>query len=302
MEDDYLRQAAIVMASLELLPAQPSDLTHILRNPDQFQTLLDPSRLDPSTGSSDSELVRYLCDSLDHTRIEYWHKQIDILASDEVARPILSADIPGGPVYPGRLAECWDAPPILFATAAMDRETSSVAIIGSRAARTDVVSDAHDLAADLAASGTTIVSGLALGVDAAAHEGALAADGITVAVMGTGITRIYPEQNTELAHRIRRNGVLVSQFPPYAPRTRTSFLRRNHVIAGLSDVSIIMSGESRSGSRHEIQQAIGYGRPVLMWSPALEHQEWARKLADSGEAIFVASTEEVRRTLDGLDQ
>lgn len=302
MEDDYLRQAAIVMASLELLPAQPSDLTHILRDPDQFRALLDPSLLNPSKGSSDSDLVRYLRDSLDYSRIEYWHKQIDILASDDVARPILSADIPGAPVYPARLTECWDAPPILFATAALDRKTSSVAIIGSRSASTDVIRDTHDLAADLAATGTTIVSGLALGVDAAAHEGALATDGITVAVMGTGITRIYPEQNAELAHRIRRNGVLVSQFAPYAPRTRTSFLRRNHVIAGLSDVSIIMSGESRSGSRHEIQQAIGYGRPVLMWSPALEGQDWARKLADDGEAVFVTSAADIRRTLDGINQ
>lgn len=302
MEDDYLRQAAIVMASLELLPAQPSDLTHILRDPDQFRTLLDPILLDPSKGSSDFELVRYLRDSLDPSRIEYWHKQIDILASDDVARPILPVDVSGDPVYPVRLAECWDAPPILFATAAMDRKAPSVAIIGSRAASTDVVRDAHGLAADLAATGTTIVSGLALGVDAAAHEGALAADGITVAVLGTGITRIYPEQNADLAHRIRRSGSLVSQFAPYAPRTRTSFLRRNHVIAGLSDVSIIMSGESRSGSRHEIQQAIGYGRPVLMWSPALEREDWARKLADDGEAFFVASTEEVRSTLDGIDR
>lgn len=302
MEDDNLRQAAIVVASLELLPAQPSDLTYILRDPAQFRALLDPSLLDPSNRSSDSELVRYLHDSLDHARIEYWHKQIDILARDGVARPLLSSDTCDAPGYPARLAECWDAPPILFATAALDRESSSVAIIGSRSAGTEVIRDTHELAADLAATGTTIVSGLALGVDAAAHEGALAADGATVAVMGTGITRIYPEQNIDLAHRIRKNGVLVSQFAPYAPRTRTSFLRRNHVIAGLSDISIIMSGESRSGSRHEIEQAIGYGRPVLMWSPALEHQDWAQKLADGGKASFITSAEEVRRTLDGIDQ
>lgn len=296
MEHDYVWQAATVMASLELLPAQPSDLTNILRDPDQFHTLLD---LDAK--SSEAELVGYLRNGLDKYRIEHWHKIIDELSRSNVADPILSADIPGAPVYPARLAECWDAPPILFSTAALDRRAPAVAIIGSRSASTDVVRDTHDLAADLAATGITIVSGLALGVDAAAHEGALAVDGLTFAVLGTGITRIYPEQNTDLAHRIRRTGALVSQFAPYAPRTRTSFLHRNHVIAGLSDVSIIMSGESRSGSRHEIQQAIGYGRPVLMWSPALEHQEWARKLADNGEATFIDSAKEVQCTLDRND-
>lgn len=296
MEHDYVWKAATVMASLELLPAQPSDLTNILRDPDQFHTLLDPN-----SESSEAGLVEYLRTGLDQSRIEYWHKVINALSLDNSAHPILPADIPGALAYPARLSECWDAPPILFSTAALDRRTPAVAIIGSRSASADVVHATHDLAADLAATGITIVSGLALGVDAAAHEGALAVEGITFAVLGTGITRIYPEQNTDLARRIRRTGVLVSQFAPFAPRTRTSFLLRNHVIAGLSDISIIMSGESRSGSRHEIQQAIGYGRPVLMWAPALEHQKWARKLADNGEATFIASAKEVQCTLDRIN-
>jgi len=296
VNDDYLWQAAIVMASLELLPAQPSDLTHILRDPVQCQALLDPGMDSPG-----SELVQYLRESLVQSRIAYWHKQVENLLRQDVARPILAADLPGTAVYPPRLAECWDAPPILFASAEMVGNSPSAAIIGSRAASPDIVRDTHDLATILAISGTTIVSGLALGVDTAAHEGALAVGGITVAVMGTGITRIYPEQNTELAYRIRKNGVLLSQFAPYAPRARTSFLRRNHVIAGLSDVSIIMSGQSRSGSRHEIERAVGYGRPVLMWSHALEHQDWARKLADAGKATFVASAEDVQRAIDWID-
>jgi DNA processing protein len=295
MEPDYVRQVAIVMASLELLPAQPSDLTGILRDPDQFHALTASS-----ADYDESELVGYLRENLDQSRVEYWHKQIDRLIAAEVAIPILAANRPDAPLYPERLARCWDAPPVLFSSAPLHNVGRSVAIIGSRAAAEEVLVDTHALAAELAAAAITIVSGLALGVDAAAHEGALAADGYTIAVLGTGITRVFPEQNTDLARRIRMNGALVSQFAPYAPRTRTSFLHRNHVIAGLSDISIVMAGQSRSGSRHEIEQAAGYGRTVMMWEPALADQEWARRLADDGQVTFIKDADDVRCALDRI--
>jgi DNA processing protein len=298
MEQEYVRQVAIVMAALELLPAQPSDLTGILRDPDQFHALIDPN-----AQSYESELVGYLRGNLDHARIEYWHKQVDRLIVTEAAFPILAANLPDAPIYPTRLAECWDAPPVLFSTAPLeDVERVSIAIIGSRAASDEILAGTRRLAADLAATSTTIVSGLAVGVDAAAHEGALDVGGRTVAVLGTGITRVYPEQNIDLAQRIRQTGTVVSQFAPFAPRTRTSFLRRNAVIAGLSDISIIMTGEYRSGSRNEIRHAMDYGRTVLMWGPGLERQQWAQKLADSGEATFITDADDVRLALKGIDR
>lgn len=293
-----MRQAAVVMAALELLPAQPSDLTGILRDPDQFHALIDPH-----AQSYESELVGYLRTNLDQERIEQWHKRIDRLIVSDVAFPILAANLPDAPAYPARLAECWDAPPVLFSTAPLDEDKSraSIAIIGSRAADSEILTQTRRLAADLAAW-ATIVSGLALGVDAAAHEGALDVDGYTLAVLGTGITRVYPQENIDLARRIRETGAIISQFAPFAPRTRTSFLRRNAVIAGLSDISIIMTGEYRSGSRNEIQHAIDYGRNVLMWAPGLEHQKWARKLADSGEASFISDADDVRLTIKEVDR
>lgn len=294
MDQEYVRQVAIVMASLELLPAQPSDLTGVLRDPDQFHALTAAN-----TDGYESELVGYLRENLDQARVENWHKQIDRLVAAEIAIPTLAADIPGAPIYPDRLAQCWDAPPVLFSTASIETAGSSVAIIGSRSGAAHVLGDTHALAAELASTGVTVVSGLAAGVDAAAHEGALAANGRTIAVFGTGITRVFPEENVDLAQKIRQTGVLVSQFAPYAPRTRTSFLQRNHVIAGLSDVSIIMAGQARSGSRHEIRQAVGYGRRVMMWEPALLEQNWARRLADDGEATFFTDADAVRRALEG---
>jgi DNA processing protein len=298
MEQEYVRQVAVVMTALELLPAQPSDLTGILRDADQFHALIDLN-----AQSYETELVGYLRENLDPARIEYWHKQVDRLIINELAFPILAANLPGAPAYPSLLAECWDAPPVLFSTAPVEaRERPSIAIIGSRAANDEILTETRRLAADLAATSATIISGLAIGVDAAAHEGALDVGGRTVAVLGTGITRVYPEQNIDLAQRIRHTGAVVSQFAPFAPRTRTSFLRRNAVIAGLSDISIIMTGEYRSGSRNEIRHAMDYGRTVLMWAPGLERQQWAQKLADSGEAAFIADTDDVRLALKEIDR
>lgn len=298
MEQEYVRRVAIVMAALELLPAQPSDLTGILRDPDQFQALIDPH-----SQSFESDLVGYLRSSLDQARIEHWHKQIDRLIMNEIAFPILAGGVTGAPLYPPRLSECWDAPPLLFSTAPLDdsSERASIAIIGSRAASDEILTQTRRLAAELATS-ATIVSGLALGVDAAAHEGALDVGGDTIAVMGTGITRIYPEQNIDLARRIQQSGAVISQFAPSAPRTSTSFLRRNAVIAGLSDISIIMTGEFRSGSRNEIKHAMDYGRTVLMWAPGLERQQWARKLADAGEAAFIADVHDVRLAIKEIER
>ena len=287
------RQAGTVMAALELLPAQPSDLTAVVADPKEFASLIAPAFYDVNS----SDLVRYLRNNLDAGRIDWWHKTIHRLMEEGVATPLLA----GTPPYPRRLGRCWDAPPLLFSTAPV-MDAPSVAIIGSRATTPDVLNQARRLAAEIAAGGTVVVSGLAMGVDTAAHMGALDAGGQTIAVMGTGITQVYPEQNRDLARSIREQGVLMSQFAPYAPRTRTTFLRRNHVIAGLSDVSVVMAGRAQSGSRHEVEQALTYRRVVLIWEPVLGHQAWAQKLVGSGQARFISSAEEVRIAVAGAER
>lgn len=294
--DPRIRHTAVVMAAMEILPAQPSDLTGILRDPDQFRSLVDRE-----SHADNSDLLKYLLEGIDQARVEHWHKCIDQLVADGVATPVLAADLSGESAYPYRLLQCWDAPPVLFATATpieRDRSHRTVAIIGSRKTSDETLTAAHQLGADLARAGVSVVSGLALGVDAAAHEGALAANGHTIAVLGTGIRQVYPAQNEQLAERIRHTGSLVSQFAPSAPRTRSSFLQRNNVIAGLSDVSVVMAGEERSGSNHEIRQAMGYGRTVLMWKPSLDKQPWARQLSESGRASFIQSANDVFSVLD----
>lgn len=283
MDTDALMAVATVMSVQELLPASPSDLTQILSNSTEREALLS---LDHHAASSD--LVDYLCEHIDLGRREWWFKTLSGLIESKTARPVLA----GTSEYPARLARCWDAPPILFTSDAIP-DMPAVAVIGSRDTNNRALADAHRLGYTLAQHQVAVVSGLAAGVDTQAHKGALAAGGVTLAVLGTGIRRVFPLDNAPLTEEIRRNGVLISQFAPDAPRTGTTFLRRNHVIAGLADVSIIIDGRHRSGSRHEIEQAVGYGRPALLWEPVLGRQAWAQELAGAGRAMFVSSAAEV---------
>lgn len=318
---DEMRTAGVILAALELAPAEPSDVTAILLSATDRSVLLgsdddSPSDVDDlsdllrSRGRGVTPLARYLADHIDQGRVEHWTKVVDRGVGEGRYRP-LPVTAPG---YPHRLREAWDAPPLLFCSAgARGPQTEnartywqswptfgeaigagpSLAIVGSRETSNQVVESTERIASDLAASGVAIVSGLAAGVDTAAHRGALAACGYTVAVMGTGIDLVYPESNRDLAAEIRQVGALVSQFAPPAPRTRTSFLLRNHIIAAMSEASLIMDGDERSGSRYELEQALTYGRPVFAWAPALGHRRWVKDLAQAGVVRMVESATEV---------
>jgi DNA processing protein len=139
-----------------------------------------------------------------------------------------------------------------------------VAIVGSRRPTPYGAAVAERLAADLAGAGIVVVSGLALGVDAAAHEGALAADGVTVAVLGTGVDVIYPRTNAELAARIlARGGTLVSEFPDGTPPQRSHFPRRNLTIAALCQLVVVVEAAEGSGALITADGALGLGKDVM---------------------------------------
>jgi DNA protecting protein DprA len=275
MDDSYT--AAVSLAALEVLPAEPSDLGRILQD-DELRTAL----LSFSGDGSSSELVAWLCEEVGFARVETWQKHLERIARDLGARPVMIHHVD----YPRPLRRCWDAPPLLFVRGSLNSEPA-VAIVGSRSASAAVREAAYAVASIAARAGMSVVSGLACGVDTAAHEGALAAGGHTVAVMGTGIERVFPEENAGLASRIVDHGALVSQFAPNAPRTGTTFLRRNAVIAGLSQVDVVMAGTERSGSRHQAEQAMRYHLPLLLWRPALQTQRWALEAVDAGTANFI---------------
>lgn len=168
------------------------------------------------------------------------------------------------PAYPTSLRHLSIPPPVLaFRGAAPALGGPAVAIVGSRHPSNYGLRMAADLAGGLAVAGLVVVSGLALGIDAAAHRAAVIAGGLTAAVMGTGPDRIYPAPNRRLADDIARQGVLLTEFPPGAPPLRDHFPRRNRIIAALADVVVVVEAAQRSGALITAGQALDLGRPVL---------------------------------------
>jgi DNA processing protein len=172
-----------------------------------------------------------------------------------------------GPGYPPRLAELADPPVAVFAAGArrelLAGDGPSVAIVGSRRGAEAARRLAHDLAAAASSAGVTVVSGLALGVDAAAHEGALAGCGPTLAVLGTGPDVAYPRTNTRLFGRVREAGLLVSEYPPGTPPAPWRFPARNRLIAALADATLVVEAAERSGALITADMALELGRDVL---------------------------------------
>lgn len=166
--------------------------------------------------------------------------------------------------YPAALTTLADPPPVLWTRGRVDvLSAPSVAIVGSRAASPYGLAVAEQLAADLAASGLVIVSGLARGVDSAAHRGALSAGGQTVAVLGSGADVIYPPEHAALAASIDANGAVVSELVPGTGPQPWFFPLRNRIISGLSRAVVVIEASEKSGSLITARCALDQGRDVL---------------------------------------
>ena len=166
--------------------------------------------------------------------------------------------------YPAVLREIHDPPILLYVKGQLPLEDAvKVAVVGSRVSSLYGKKMALQISRDLAVSGVTIVSGLALGIDTAAHEGALAGDGITVAVLGGGIQKLYPRENKKLAEKICEKGALVSEYPiDMAPDPRF-FPVRNRIISGLSSAVLVVEAKEKSGALITADLALDQGREVF---------------------------------------
>jgi len=170
----------------------------------------------------------------------------------------------GAPDYPPQLALAPDPPLVLFVRGDPGLlALPQLAIVGSRNPSPQGARDAEAFAAHLARAGLAIVSGLALGIDAAAHRGTLAAGGTTIAVCGTGLDRVYPRANHALATEIVARGALVSEFPPGTPALKQNFPQRNRTIAGLSLGTLVVEAAAVSGSLITARCASEAGREVF---------------------------------------
>ncbi len=165
--------------------------------------------------------------------------------------------------YPNRLREIASPPIILFVAGAPDHlSTDQIAIVGARKATKPGCEFASDIAAELAHAGLSVTSGMALGIDAAAHRGALRS-GTTIAVFGCGIDRIYPARHRHLAREIVQAGALVSEFPLGAPPLKHHFPQRNRVISSLARGTVVVEAALRSGSISTAMHALEQGREVF---------------------------------------
>jgi DNA processing protein len=172
----------------------------------------------------------------------------------------LQASDPG---YPDQLRVLPTPPELHVRGDLLADDALAIAIVGSRRATTYGIEVAGRLASDLAARGVTIVSGLARGVDTAAHRGALAAGGRTIAVLGSGVDVVYPPENLGLAREIEERGAIVSQFPPGMPPLAGHFPARNRIIAGLSLGVVVAEAAERSGALITASAAGDLGREVF---------------------------------------
>ncbi len=169
------------------------------------------------------------------------------------------------PEYPPKLREIPDAPAVLYAVGdtSLLYEGSGVSIVGSRRPSAYGRQAATEIAKGLCAANVTIISGMADGLDSVAHETALAQQGKTIAVMGTGHEQCYPPRNAQLRAKIEKTGLVISEIPPNAKVYKTFFSLRNRIIAALSDAVCIVEAPKRSGTMHTAHYAKKYARPLF---------------------------------------
>ena len=166
--------------------------------------------------------------------------------------------------YPASLREIYDPPIVLYVKGELSaKDKNAVAMVGSRQTTHYGIETARKLAYQLAYVGVTVVSGGARGIDTAAHQGALAAKGRTVAVLGTGINVVFPPENKELFDRITANGAVITQFPFNRNGDRQSFAIRNRIVAGMTLGTIVVEADMNSGALITSNFATEYGRQVF---------------------------------------
>lgn len=206
--------------------------------------------------------------------------------------------------FPKLLLEIPNAPRVLYGKGNEKLlQNTCIAIVGTRKATGEGLRLAREFARDLAARGITIVSGLAIGIDAAAHEGALEAHGKTIAVLGNGLDEVYPKQNERLAQEILENdGLLISEYPSGTPSLPHQFLERNRIVSGVSVGVIVVEAPERSGALSTAAHALEQNREVFVLPGPVKHPNYkgSHGLIKAG-ACLVSSPEEVLEELR-LDQ
>ena len=198
--------------------------------------------------------------------------------------------------FPPQVAQLMSPPLFLFYRGTLDVDDyDGVAIIGSRQVSEEALSTARSWASEISRLGSVVISGLAAGIDRQAHMGALREGRRTVAILGTGIDRVYPKENARLQEEIANSHLVVSQFLPDAPPTRTSFPMRNAVMAAWARATLVIDADEGSGAALQARLASEQGRRLYLHN-RMRLQPWANRFVDAGKADFVTSPEQVLAT------
>ena len=240
------------------------------------------------------KLANKIAESADSNEAE---KQIALCCENNIK--ILVAD---DPAYPRVLQEIHDPPAVLFVRGELtSADALAMAIVGSRHATPYGKTQAQKLAGALARAGMTIVSGLARGIDAAAHRGALEAGGRTVAVLGSGVLNIYPSEHVELADEICEHGAVISENAPHFAPMSGSFPQRNRIVSGLSMGVVVVEAAERSGALISARHAMEQGREVFAVPGRIDSRmsRGCHRLLRDGAAL-IESVDDVLETLGPL--
>jgi DNA processing protein len=202
--------------------------------------------------------------------------------------------------YPRNLRLVYDRPLALWVRGALaEGDDRSAAVVGTRKASPAGLELTRQIADQLVEAGYVVVSGLAAGIDTAAHTAALDAGGRTIAVIGTGLRHSFPRQNTELQRRLGAESAVLSQFEPDEEARKWTFPMRNAVMSGIARATVVVEATHTSGAKMQARLALEHGRPVVLMKSLLEH-EWARDYAQRPGVHVVSEVAEVVDHLDRL--
>lgn len=226
-----------------------------------------------------------------------WQRNLD-LAGQMGVQLISFTD----PLYPKRLLEISDFPIILYVWGTLiPQDTKSLAVIGTRFSSNYGNQMAHSLSKDLASYGFTIVSGLARGIDTCAHKGALET-GRTIAVIGSGLANIYPQENSALGQVIAQKGALISEFPMLTPPDRQNFPQRNRIVSGMTLGALLIEAPEKSGAMITMEKSHSYRRKLycLPGRADTDHFRGNHRLIKDGSAALIENAADIAADFDDL--
>ena len=277
---------------------------HFIAREAQRQPLVDVQRLMTGHATEESRPARDTLEVLGASRADlptHRREVEELIAStaDEGIRltTVLDDD------YPVNLRVIDNLPPFLFYRGEFQPgDAYSVAVVGTRVPSPEGLARARKIAGHLAEHGVTVLSGLARGIDTASHDATLKAGGRTIAVLGSGIRRVYPRENAGLAERIAATGAVVSQFWPDTAPTSYTFPRRNVVTSGMGQGTVVVEASATSGAKMQARLAIEHGKQVFLLASLVTTRDWARSYLKRPRVHEVADVDDVIRVLRSPDE